>query len=328
VGSNGIQGTITAGSAPGALLDNAGQLFGYWVMLNTEVDRLAMPVKVGKISYYGTRPAAGTPCECHVRVTKMGKRDVSCDMTLVSDGRVWATIDRWDDWRFETDARFWPIMRYPEKHLYGDILEDGLCVVRLAKRSAGSTDYLLRRFLNAEEREQYENIGQRKAHNWLNGRVAAKDAARHYCLNNGYGERFPAEITVSNDEQGRPHISGPWDHPLGVSISHKDDVAVAIVTPGKTPGVDVEKIEPRSEGFQALAYQNEELALLPTEDRDAWITRLWCAKEAVGKSRGTGLQFNPRKLKAEVVDGDKICVDGVWTETRILGEYAVAWTKP
>lgn len=327
MGSNGIQGTITVGSAPGALLDNAGQLFGLWVMLSTEVNRLAMPVKVGRISYYSPRPAPNTPCECDVRITRMGKRDVGGDMTLMSEGAVWATIDGWEVWRFDTDTRLWPVMLFPERHLYAEIHDDGLCVVRSVKRSATSTDFLSRRYLRASEREQFANVDPKQAHNWLSGRIAAKDAARHYCLNNGYGERFPAEITLSNDEQGRPHISGPWEQPLGVSIAHKDDLAVAIVVPGATPGVDVEKIEPRSEGFQSLAYQEDELALLPSEDRDAWITRLWCAKEAVGKARGTGLQYNPRKLKAQVVEGERICVNGVWTETRILGEYAVAWTK-
>lgn len=328
IGSDGIQGTITAGPAPGALLDNAGQLFGFWVMLNTEIDRLAMPVKVAKITYHAPVPTAGTASECVVRINRIRKRDVRCDMVLESGGRVWATIDGWEDWRFETDDRLWPIMRYPERHLYGDILEDGVCVVRSSKRSAGSTDYLSRRFLSAAERVAFEQLDEQQVHPWLSGRIAAKDAARHYCRNHGYGERFPAEITVSNDPEGRPLISGPWSEPLGVSIAHKDDVAVAMVAAGTTPGIDVEKIEPRSEGFRSLAYHTDELALLPAEDRDAWLTRLWCAKEAVGKSRGTGLQFNPRKLTAGAVKGEQICVDGVWTETRILGEHAVAWTIP
>jgi acyl transferase domain-containing protein/phosphopantetheinyl transferase len=331
IGSNGIQGTLTAGPAPGALLDNAGQLFGFWVMLSTEVDRLAMPVKIARISYYHPRPAAGIPSECQVRITRLGRRDVSCDMTLVSEDKVWATIEGWDDWRFETDAKLWPIMQYPERHLYGDILEDGLCVVRSAKRSAGSTDYLSRRFLGAAEREEFAHVEPRQAQHWLSGRIAAKDAARHYCQLNGYGERFPAEITLSSDDQGRPHIDGPWAERLLVSISHQDDLAVAIVVPVTSPaasvGVDIEKIEPRSPGFQTLAFQDQELALLPTDERDAWITRLWCAKEAVGKARGTGLQYNPRTLKAERIEGEKICIDGVWTETRVLGEYALAWTK-
>ena len=327
MGSNGIQGTLTAGSAPGALLDNAGQLFGLWVMLNTEVDRLAMPVKVGRISYFSPRPAANTPVECDARITRMGKRDVRGDMILTSEGAVWATIDGWEVWRFETETRLWPVMLFPERNLYSEIHEDNLCVFRSIKRSATSTDFLARRYLRASEREQFAKVDPKQADNWLSGRIAAKDAARHYCLNNGYGERFPAEITVSNDQQGRPLVSGPWERPLGVSIAHKDNLAVAIVAPETTPGVDVEKIEPRSESFQSLAYQEEELALLPLEDRDAWLTRLWCAKEAVGKARGTGLQFNPRKLKAQMVEGEKFCIDGVWTETRILGEHAVAWTK-
>src|SRR4029450_12558574 len=32
---NGIRGTLETGKAPGALLDNAGQLFGFWVMWHT-----------------------------------------------------------------------------------------------------------------------------------------------------------------------------------------------------------------------------------------------------------------------------------------------------
>jgi len=76
----------------------------------------------------------------------------------------------------------------------------------------------------------------------------------------------------------------------------------------------------------AFAFGPDELALLPPGDRDEWLTRFWCAKEAVGKARGTGLAGNPKGLRIEAVEADRILVEGAWVETRRRGQHVVAWT--
>src|SRR5204862_2278007 len=40
LGDAGLRGTLAARGGRGGLLDNAGQLFGYWVMAQEEIDRM------------------------------------------------------------------------------------------------------------------------------------------------------------------------------------------------------------------------------------------------------------------------------------------------
>ena len=54
------------GRRPGALLDNAGQLFGYWLACAVERDRLVLPTSIDRIAVFGpTRspaPRWAAPC--------------------------------------------------------------------------------------------------------------------------------------------------------------------------------------------------------------------------------------------------------------------------
>ena len=60
VGDDGVEGELVTPEGPGALLDSAGQLFGYWVMDTRNEDRLAMPVGVDRLEVFGPHPAVGT----------------------------------------------------------------------------------------------------------------------------------------------------------------------------------------------------------------------------------------------------------------------------
>ena len=68
IGADGIRGTLEVGSARGALLDNAGQLFGYWVMARHDRNRMAMPIKIAKIRLFGPHPVPDERLECTLRV--------------------------------------------------------------------------------------------------------------------------------------------------------------------------------------------------------------------------------------------------------------------
>ena len=326
MGEGGIRGRLRALPAEGALLDNAGQLFGYWIMARTTVDRLAMPVKVERIAFYGPEPAPGAELDCAVHVRHVGRREVRADLELVRDGRVHCRIEGWEDWRFDTDDRLWPVMRFPERHLFAEPHQDGYVVLADAGRSVPSRDYLARRFLSERERAEMDALGEARRAEWLSGRIAAKDAVRHWLWTRGHGPIFPVEIAVRSEPSGRPVVSGPYAADLRVSIAHKAGVAVAIVSEGQDPGIDVETIEPRSDRFAELAFTPAEQAMLAGQDRAEWLTRLWCAKEAVGKARGTGLAGAPKRLLLSEVDGERLRVDGVFVETRVQSGRVVAWT--
>jgi acyl transferase domain-containing protein len=89
----GIDGQLTTPEAMGALVDNAGQVFGYWLMCARQVDRLALPVRLARIARFSPHPAAGSTLDCQVRITACTDEVLACDLELVQAGRVWCRVE-------------------------------------------------------------------------------------------------------------------------------------------------------------------------------------------------------------------------------------------
>ena len=319
VGSDGVEGEIEALPAPGALLDCAGQLMGWWVMQHETADRLAMPVHIEELALFGPDPAPGARVHCSVRIRELAERDVRADLELVVGGRVWARIDGWHDRRFDSDDAVWAVLMYPELNVLAEPHGDHV-LVREHWRAAASRELMMRRYLGERERAAHEALGPRGRRGWLLGRIAVKDAVRMHAWRSGLRPIYPVEIEVTNDAQGRPSVVGSE---LPVSIAHKDDLAVAIVgEPGQTVGIDLERIEPRTDAFIDIAYTAAERALATDDEQRA---RLWAAKEAVAKARGTGIT-DPKKLEVRAL-GERLAIDEFVVDTRREGDYVVAWTR-
>jgi phosphopantetheinyl transferase len=298
---DGIRGRLVSLAAQGGLLDNAGQLLGFWVMQHAEVDRLAMPVIIERISFYGPDPQPGEDVDCLVRILELGATEVRADIELLRYGRVWAKIDGWEDRRFDSDARVWDMLLWPEKNVVAEMMPEGFAVVRPPWRAHASRDLIARRYLREEERAAHNKLGPAAKNEWLLGRIAVKDAVRHWLWARGHGPLFPAELEVHNEPSGKPVVTGPFSQALEVSVAHKQGLAVACVSDRGPVGIDLEKVQPRGPEFESIAFTAAERERLPIgEERDTAIARYWVAKEAAGKARGTGLAGNPAKL--EVVD--------------------------
>jgi malonyl CoA-acyl carrier protein transacylase/phosphopantetheinyl transferase (holo-ACP synthase) len=325
-GPDGIDGDLVVPEAPGALLDNAGQLFGLWVMLRTEVDRLALPVKLDRVELFGPRPKQGELVHCAVRIRQFSEREVRADLWLwLADGRPYCRIIGWEDRRFDSDARLWEVLRWPERELLAIPRPQGYLVVTDAWRNLPSRDLLARRYLGARERAELDALSARRQGAWLNGRIALKDAVRDFLWQQGKRPIFPVEIEVGNDAQGRPWVRGPFEQKLSVSLAHTEGGAVARVAEGRRVGIDLERPERRPDGFTELVLSPEERSLLPAGD--AWLARVWTAKEAVGKARGTGLGGDPRRLPLQKLDGERLLIDGEWVETAWDAPFVIAWSE-
>jgi hypothetical protein len=221
IGDNGITGTLEALPAAGGLLDNAGQLFGYWVMMRVERDRLAFPFRVERMAFYGPMPGAGTRVGCDVEVLELTELLVRADMELMIDGRTWLRIDGWEDRRFDTDPRLWEVFLHPERNLLAVPRADGAVVFSDAYRAAPTREQLQRRFLGARERAEYEAQPPRAQRAWLAGRIAAKDAVRHLLWERGAGPIFPVEIEIQGDHARHQ------DRVIALEIAVEGDVTVA-----------------------------------------------------------------------------------------------------
>jgi phosphopantetheine--protein transferase-like protein len=195
----------------------------------------------------------------------------------------------------------------------------------------------MRRYLNAVERAEYETRNPRARRAWLLGRIAAKDAARHLLWGQGQRPLFPAEISVGNDADGRPWLRGPGGIAMAVSLAHTAGFGVAIVLPagGDAVGIDVEAIGAVTEAVAAASFTPEELALVDglAGGRRAWLTRFWCAKEAVAKAEGTGLAGRPRDFVVTGVTGQTLTVTAHERTYRVATDivedsHVAAWTAP
>ncbi|MGP8005913.1 MAG: 4'-phosphopantetheinyl transferase superfamily protein [Acidimicrobiales bacterium] len=311
VAANGIRGVLADLPASGALLDCAGQLMGLWAMRATDTDRLALPTSIRRIRFFGPPPGVGVPVPCTVWITEHGPKVVRSDMELTVDDRVWARIDDWEDRRFESDEVVWPVLVYPETNVLSEEWvvpgsDRRVQLVRERWTSSASRDLMMRRYLGEEERAVYDRHHPRGQRTHLLGRMAAKDAVRRWHWSRAGGPLHPVQVQVANDAAGRPVVSGLDE--VRLSIAHTEWVAVAVVADGPV-GVDIERVEPKDTAFVDAALTGAEQALHPDRwSGDEWVLRVWTAKEAVAKARGTGLGGRPRSYEVERADDEQLTV--------------------
>ena len=153
--------------------------------------------------------------------------------------------------------------------------------------------------LGPGERQQWMSMHavEKRRHEWLLGRCAAKVAVRRL-FEKYLGMRLsPREIEIVPDSYGCPRVAGasigPGIRPA-LSIAHSRGVAVALAAldPGLIVGIDLESLSRRRENYEAIAFHPDErrlLEALPWDLREEWALRMWCAKEAAGKALGRGL---------------------------------------
>ena len=145
---------------------------------------------------------------------------------------------------------------------------------------------------------------------WL-GRVSiprdrVSYAAAHALLRLGLGQRLPdvapsqLDFTLSN--YGKPLLAGGGPN---FNISHTNGMAVVMVGDDQSVGVDVEHINPQIATRQLARdiYTPRECDSLDgAPDWSAAFTLLWCAKEAVIKADGRGIQLDLPGIRIAATD--------------------------
>ncbi|MEU4350583.1 beta-ketoacyl synthase N-terminal-like domain-containing protein [Streptomyces sp. NPDC023838] len=346
IGPGHVRGTITTPSAPGGLLDNVGQLLGYWLMSTHPTRTVIFPVALERARFHGPPPPTGTPVDCHAVITSLTEDTLLADVRLtLPDGTVWAELSGWRDRRFSgLDAR--RSGGYPEHLALAEARPGGWCLLRDVWPDPASRDLLMRMQLGRAEREAYETKPPRGRRQWLLGRIAAKDAVRRWLWERGEGAVFPAEIEIVNEESGRPRAVGMHGRSLpalDLSLAHRGDLAVALVRParpGPYPngvGIDVEEIADRTPETHRVALGHRELALLARlvagsgESEALWFTRFWTAKEAAAKAEGTGFAGRPHAFEVTEAAPDSLAVTVGGRRhhvhcTLVDPTHVVAWT--
>jgi acyl transferase domain-containing protein len=224
--ADGITGTVASLRARGALLDSAGQLIGHWMQVSATTDQTVLPTGIGAVRLYGPPPPDGQLLGCTAWVREVTDTVMRADAELrTDDGRVWCRIENWTTRRFACDDAIWRVKLRPESATLSTLAPDGWNVVRERWPDAASRELIMRRYLNAAERAEYERLNPLEQRRWLLSSIAVKDAVRRWLWDRGAGAMYPAELTVTQTDKG-VRVRGPLRAP---------PVALAISRPG-TPG--------------------------------------------------------------------------------------------
>ncbi|GIF26164.1 acyl transferase domain-containing protein/phosphopantetheinyl transferase [Actinoplanes tereljensis] len=345
IGDMHVRGQVTTPAAKGALLDNALQLIGNWIITTQATRTVALPVRLGRVSFHGPHPAAGTVVECVCRIRSVDHEQIVGDCQLVVDGKLWARIEGVVDRRFDSHPTARPAERFPSRYHMSEEQPEGWTLAYDYWTDLVTRGMAARGILGAAGAAEYEAKPPAIRKSWLLGRIAVKDAVRFRQWAAGHRDVFPIELTVTNEPNGRPRVRvrpGKGLVECDVSLAHSADIGVAIARPGHGkygPGIDVTEVKPVEESTVRFALgPGEQDLLAKLEKRDLWFARFWAAKEAVAKAEGTGFNGRPRDfvITAHGPDGLTVTAHGrtYLVAHREVGNppdlpsrrYVVAWT--
>lgn len=176
---------------------------------------------------------------------------------------------------------------------------DAIEVWHLSLDAAGEALPHALTLLDATEREQYRSYATAA----LARAFALRRAARRLILARHLGIA-PAEVEIAAGPQGKPLCAG-----LAFSASHSVERALIAVARSGPLGVDIERIGRRGHAIleQGILGPRERALLdrMPQDRRAQAMLRFWCAKEAVVKAAGTGLDLEslPAIELTDLADG-------------------------
>jgi hypothetical protein len=193
------------------------------MQVSRTADQTVLPTGIGTVRLYGPGPQVGELLGCTARIREVTDTGMRADGELrMRDGRVWCRIENWTTRRFACDDAIWQMKVRPEGTTLSVRAPDGWNVVRERWPGTASRELIMRRYLNAEERAEYERLNPLEQRPWLLGRIAVKDAVRRWLWDRGAGALYPAELTVAETGEG-VRVRGPFRAP---------PVALALSRPG------------------------------------------------------------------------------------------------
>ncbi|MEM1078236.1 MAG: beta-ketoacyl synthase N-terminal-like domain-containing protein [Pseudomonadota bacterium] len=318
-------------------LDAVGQLVGVWSAEMLPEAFHIFPFRVERLDVFRPRLAPGERARCRAQIALVGGDEMRAYIDVVTaDNRLQCRIEGWWDKRFELPDRFFQARLAPAQNPLsrplplpgGAALPEGVSLMACDDISDDLLDgsggiwakVLAGLLLSSSERDAFAAMAQatdKRRWEWLRGRAAAKDAVRA-CLGLAIA---PADLplVVPGEDDGPildPAFPEAWGRAPLISIAHKGAQAIAVAAdPARYAGVgvDLEWIAPRTSAFLATAFTAAERAMIAAQTDPAaqarMSTRLWCAKEAVGKSFGVGLAQALDRFEAQSdAQGDRPAV--------------------
>ena len=295
------------------LMDGIGQIVGLWSVLNNTP---ILPCAADKIEFYQPTPPVGSrnPVRMECLQLSQDTRQIRCNVEIRdANGNPWVSVQGWTEWLMGWTMPYLDMTRMPEWYLMSDELPlpglpEGSVCMQLDREhlSTPDPDWVTRIFMNEVEMPDFEGIKNAKQkREKLRHRIAVKDAARvWWARQHGTVYPHPCEFVVGHDELGAPRLEPANDPSLPfVSASHSGGISIGLVA-SVPVGIDVEPESRSTEEFQEqflTPAEKQRIQILESEmPEEVWAVRYWCAKEAVGKMLGTGLEGRPKQF--EIID--------------------------
>ena len=316
------------------LLDSLGQLSAYWIAHQIGTDFNSFPSAIDRIELY---------CDCPENIAGLLLRgapvrtagspsgdalDESISWSFECSDQSAQSLFRVSNYRnvgFTVPARYVDVRRSPLDGSCGAAVDffPGSSISfwkvqhfdrSFLAQSGGIFEKILAyAVLDERELEEWGELAGARRREWLSGRIAIKEAVRHW-VETRVGERlYPREIEVHRSHSGAPLVEGWWTEDLcpapEVSLTHDRECAIAaLCDPGQRIGVDTESVErvQNPQHLRSALSQEERAQAADAEVRDVndALVRIWCAKEAAAKCLGTGLEGDPSKFEVGWLDVD------------------------
>ncbi|MDR0958834.1 MAG: 4'-phosphopantetheinyl transferase superfamily protein [Propionibacteriaceae bacterium] len=334
---------IKAEEGKGSLLDNMGQVVGWYLHHHETYNQVSFPVRINSIRFYDDfRDQSGT-FRSICLIKSLSENFITSDLAFARDGKVWCYCRGWINNRMPMEDSTYNVTMNPESNLSIKPIDEAANVFSYRNEYPMQQALLFLgiRYLSYPEREEgWGLVDQELSTNaqasdiqlqYIYSRVISKDMVRWWLRDENGEMRWPIEFWAQHDMAGKMIMKDrAGDDIPGVpqfSIAHKDDQTVGIVA-DKPVGIDVELIEEKDPGFWNLTYTDHERELLEgLGNTPEWAIRFWVAKEAYGKMLGVGLAGNPKKHEVERVEGENLFISGVKITTQVRDEnYILGWT--
>jgi malonyl CoA-acyl carrier protein transacylase/phosphopantetheinyl transferase len=327
----GMKSTARKQTGKGSLLDIMGQQLGLFLHMTETSNTISFPVRLKKLSFFADIFDQGGEFDHTLIITRLDDHAIVGTMVLKRNGKIWAVAHDFVGQRFENDIQLWNVLLKPQYTTLAQEIAPGVYHFTSPARN-NILAMLEKRYLNYLDKKEYAALATPESkRRYLFSRIALKDAVRNHVSQDRTEMLYPIEIFCTHDENGQPQIFGEGETDrllkgLHVSLAHKGNDAIALVGTAAV-GVDLEKIEEKSEGFIALSYTEAERALLGSNPSAELVIRFWVAKEACAKKAGTGLRGAPKQFEVTALDGETLILGNEKVQTTLLGEeYVAGWT--
>ena len=159
-------------------------------------------------------------------------------------------------------------------------------------------------FFTEKERKEFKNFrSKRRKIQFIGGRIVAKFALQKYLKKRGKKAGYK-KIEIRKRENGQVYAFCEKIGEIPLSISHTDNICAAVCGDFKKVGLDIEKENRDIKRIEKKVFCEEEIEKLKSFP----LSILWCVKESVSKSLGTGFIHSPKDIFIYKTEGEKFKV--------------------